>query len=495
MWTRVHRFILWFRDVILLIMDFRDKKVLVMGLGKLGGGVATARWFVRQSARVTVTDLRKRSELLPSLKALGAAAGKIKFVLGKHRTEDFKTNDLIVVNPAVPRESPYLAAARRAGKDITNDAKVFFDLVRNPIVAVTGTRGKTTTTNWIAHLMGGARRGVSAAGNTPDLPLLAAIDMLKNRKIPAVLELSSWQLELIDRARRGPDVALITNLYRDHQNRYRGMQAYARAKANIFAHQTSRQYLLLNAESDWTPFFLDQEHKGKILFFSTKPLSQNRGGLCIAGGRMVFTSGGNREEVLNRANVATFAAAHGAHNLQNLLAAMLAAHCAGVPWKELARRGGTLPSIPFREEIIISRRYLTVVNDTAATSPDGTIAALNRFVHKNLILITGGTDKKLEFAGWARMVKRRVKPEHLFLLEGSATKKMLRALKVNRYFKNSYPQLFKTLPEAVKAVKQKIRNDAPFVVLFSPGAASFEKFKNEFDRGRKFNLYWKQIQP
>ncbi|MFH1193254.1 MAG: UDP-N-acetylmuramoyl-L-alanine--D-glutamate ligase [Candidatus Jorgensenbacteria bacterium] len=471
-------------------IDFKNKKVLVMGLGKLGGGIATTRWFVKHGARVTVTDIRTRQNLASSIRALGAAAKRVKFVLGKHRVADFQKNGLIVVNPAVPRESPYLTIARKAGREITNDAKIFFDLVANPIAAVTGTRGKTTTTNWLAHLAGGARRGIAAAGNTPEMPLLTLIDKLRDKRTPAILELSSWQLEQVARARRGPDVAVITNLHPDHLNRYRDIRAYARAKANIFKRQTPAQALILNADDAWTPFFLREKPRGRIYFFSLKPLPKNRDGMYVSGEKTFFKEGAERTAVLGPREMALLAA-RGNHNLQNLLAAMLAAHFLEIPWRAMRRRTATLPQIPFRQECIVAQKRLTVVNDTAATSPDGTIAALERFKNENLILIAGGTDKKLEFGGWARAVKRRVKPENLFLLEGSATKKMVRALRRIGYFKQPYPQVFEELPSIIRAVKKKTRQSTPSFVLFSPGAASFEKFKNEFDRGRKFNLYWR----
>jgi UDP-N-acetylmuramoylalanine--D-glutamate ligase len=476
--------------------NFKGKRVLVMGLGKFGGGAATARWFARWGASVTVTDLRSRRELAPSIRALGPAARKMKFVLGKHRADDFKHNDLIAVNPAVPRESPYLAAARKAGKRIVNDARIFFDTVPNPIAAVTGTRGKTTTTNWIAHFLKANHRGVAPAGNTPEMPLLSLTEKLKNGTVPAAVELSSWQLELAGEARRAPDVAVITNLYPDHLNRHHRMQDYAHAKANIFARQRTYQALILNAGDAWTPFFLKMKPRAHIFFFSLKSLGKKCNGIFLQGGKIRFRDGKWEKAVLSAAATRKFSSSRGAHNLQNLLAAMLATHLMGVPWNAITKRIATLPQIPLREEIIAERKGLTVVNDSAATSPDGTVAALERFKDRNPILIAGGTDKNLEFGAWAGAVKRRVKPDRLFLLAGSATKKMVRALRRASYFRSSrtrvYPQLFETLHAIVKAVKQKVSADAPSVVLFSPGAASFEKFQNEFDRGRKFNLYWKQ---
>ncbi|MDO8751933.1 MAG: Mur ligase family protein, partial [Candidatus Wolfebacteria bacterium] len=162
------------------MISLRGKKVLVMGLGLLGGGVATTKWLVKQGARVTVTDLKTRKELLPSIKALGLAAKKVRFVLGRHDEEDFRAHDYIVVNPGVPKESPYLKIAKRAHIRIINDAVLFFEYLpkENPIIAVTGTRGKTTTTNWIAHLLRARWPNVRAAGNTPENPLLKELERI-----------------------------------------------------------------------------------------------------------------------------------------------------------------------------------------------------------------------------------------------------------------------------------------------------------------------------
>ena len=131
----------------------KNKKVLVMGLGLLGGGIATTKWLVKHGAKVTVTDLKSRADLSSSIKALGSAAKKIKLVLGKHNESDFKNNQIIVVNPAVPKESPYLKIAREAGAILENEASLFFRFCKNPIIGVTGTRGKTTTANWILHFL------------------------------------------------------------------------------------------------------------------------------------------------------------------------------------------------------------------------------------------------------------------------------------------------------------------------------------------------------
>lgn len=469
-------------------MNFRDKKVLVMGLGSFGGGIAAAKWLVRHGARVTVTDTRTKKELARSIKALGPAAKKIAFVLGGHRKEDFETHDVIVVNPAVPRESEYLAAAKKRGKLLVNDARIFFDAVKNPVVAVTGTRGKTTTTNWTAHFLKTKDAKTAVGGNSSDVALLNIAERLKSAKTPAVVELSSWQLELLPGAKRAPDVAVITNLYPDHLNRYRRIGDYASAKANIFKGQAARQKLVLNYDNPWTKFFLKQKPESSVFFFSFKPLPRSGKGVFLKNGSLFFRAPHSVKEVIPKKIVASIGK-RGEHNLANFMAASLAAHLMGVSWPSIARSAESLPQIRYREEIVLKKKNFTAVNDSAATSPDAVIAAIKRFAKRgNVFLITGGTDKNLDFKSLAREIKGMLPPGNVFFLNGSATKKLLTELKKLNYFKKGKLQTF----EDLELIAKKIKTLNPNIVLFSPGAASFEKFKNEFDRGERFDRYVKE---
>jgi len=446
---------------------FKNKKVLVMGLGLLGGGVATAKWLVKHGARVTVTDLKTKDELLQSIKALGSAAKKIKFVLGKHREKDFKDNEVIVVNPAVPCESKFLKIAKKAGARLENEASIFFRFCQNPIIAVTGTRGKTTTVNWIYHFLKKKYPRVVLTGNSSDNPMLAVLDKLDG-KSPVVVELSSWHLELLPQSGLAPHVAVITNLYPDHLNRYRGMEDYAAAKANIFKYQKKEDILVLNRNNKWTKFFISLKPKSKIVYFP--------------GGE--FRS---------------FKEKWGEHNYLNLSAALCAVRPFGLDRKDLKKAIATLPVVKFRQELVKNRKNLKVINDATATSPDATIAALKRFGGENTFLISGGTDKNLFFGGLAKTIKRYIKKENLYLLEGSATKKIIRELKKIGYFKKTGPKEFKNLGDILRAIRERLLADnynySSSIVLFSPASASFEKFDNEFDRGKKFNILVKKILP
>jgi UDP-N-acetylmuramoylalanine--D-glutamate ligase len=473
--------------------DFRNRKVLVMGLGALGGGIATTKWLVKRGARVTVTDLRSREKLKNSIKKLGASAKKIKFVLGEHREADFRNNAIIAVNPAVPRESKYLAIAKKHKRILVNDARLFFDAVENPIAAVTGTRGKTTTANWIAHFLKKKYPQAIAAGNSSDVALLALADKLRGRKNPAVVELSSWQLELLPGAKRAPDVAVITNIYPDHLNRYGSVKDYASAKSNIFKSQNKSQNLILNADNRWTKFFLKHRPKSKIFLFSKELPAKNRNGIFLKNGAIYFKNGEAAEKVVSERIVREFSF-RGEHNLENLLAALLASHLLGMDWATLAKRIATLPDVIYREQVIIRKKNLAVVNDSAGTSPDAVIAAIKRFVpQRNTILITGGTDKNLDFKKLAGTMKKNLKPGNVYFLNGSATKRLVGVLRKTGYFGKKSPQVYEDLTEILAFVKAALDPKKRTTVVFSPGAASFEKFRNEFDRGEKFNRYCKKI--
>lgn len=471
------------------LADLRGKKVLIMGLGLLGGGTAAARWFVKHGASVTVTDLKSEEALAPSLKELDDIRADLKFRLGEHREEDFEAADIIVVNPGVPRESRFLRRALEMKKTLVNEALFFFNILKNPIAAVTGTKGKTTVTNWLAYFMGKRWPSVRPIGNSSDLPFFKVIDEFeKTPDAPVVAELSSWHLEFLDRAERGPDVAVITNLKEDHLNRYSSMEEYAKAKANIFKNQNDAQSLILNADDDWTKFFMSLGARSNLYFFSKNILPEDRNGVYVGNG-ILFRKNANEEMILSKKEADDFAVNFGIHNLENFLAASLAANLMGVPWETIrTATAAGLPQVRFREERIFLKNDLEIINDSTATSPEAAIAAIKRFSgFNNLILIAGGTDKNLSYEKWAKEAAEKLGQENVYLLNGSATRKMAEELdKVGWRDLKTY----ESLEEIMRAIRDR---ETKGTILFSPGAASFEKFKNEFDRGEKFGRIAKEL--
>jgi len=461
------------------------KKILVMGLGILFGGVSTSLWLLKHRAKLSITDLKQKKDLEKSLKELKKHLPKIKLVLGKHNKNDFKNNDIIVVNPGVPvKNNSYLKIASRANKFIENEISLFFRFNSNPIIAVTGSRGKTTTTNWIGHLMRGKYNNVVVGGSTPDNPALSFLDKLKPN-IPVILEISSFQLELLKLKYKAPKIAIITNLYMDHLNHHSNMKDYACAKANIFQNQKDTDYLILNYDNKWTKFFLSLKPQSKVYFVSHNPLPKGKNGIFNKKNEIYFQENQRKKLILN---LNKFSKYWGEHNLDNLIIAILAAKLFGLTFTQIKKQITSLPQVKFRQEKIFQNKEFIVINDSNATSPDATIAALKRFKqHKNsnLILITGGTDKNLKYDELAKKIKKDILPKNLVILNGSASKKLIKELNKIKYSNKYF--VFESLSEcfyySLYQKKQKRKN----IILFSPAAASFEKFKNEYDRAEQFN--------
>lgn len=452
----------------------RDKRVLLVGLGILGGGVATAKWLVKNGAKLTITDLKDEKYLSSSIKKLErevkSEKRKVKYVLGCHKEEDFKNSDLIVLNPDVPVDSPFVKIAKEAGVPITNELNIFVENVKTKnIVAITGTRGKTTTVQWTAFLMDKILGRTFVVGNSPKQPFLGMIDKIKKNDY-VVIEAPSYHLEIVNKSFK-PKVSVITNIFRDHINRHKTKSNYAKIKMNIFKHQDKDDYLILNKQDKWTEKILKKKLKPKVILFPNK-------------------------KVLPK-----LPKDFGEHNENNLTIAVLVLNilssrhpCVG-RGPVLAKYIKELPQPTFRQEKVLENKKMLVVNDSAATSPEATIAAVKRFSStslgtsnsSNLFLITGGTDKGLYYKELGEFLSKNISSKNLILLGGSATEK----LKKNLKFKEVNE--FETLEECIKEALRLRSGQAKTTLLFSPGAKSFEKFKNEFDRGEKFNKLVKKF--
>lgn len=457
---------------------FKGKKILLVGLGILGGGVATARFLIKHGASLKITDMRDKKTLIHSIKKLPKT---IHYTLGKHLKKDFNDADIIVANPAVPRFGEWIIYAEKKGKKILNDLTLFLSVLPKgkKYIAVTGTRGKTTTTLWINHFIKKSIIG----GNIPEAGPLAVIYKKGN---PFVLETSSFQLEYITRGIPAPSVALITNIYQDHLNRHKTMEAYIEAKAKIFLNQTEEDHLVLNFDNIHTKNFLTLKPKSKLFFFSCRPLPRGINGLFVSKGVIYHASHGKHTRLFKSPFLTSF-------ENQNFLGALLVSYLYTKLWPSL-KEINTLPNAPMRREVIIKRKGLMVINDSAGTSPDATIALLEVYTKvskRQKVLISGGTNKQLDFSLWAKKISQSILPENLFLLEGSATAEMIKELHFYNFWKtNESPRVFKNLKDLLFCVSE-MKNIS--VVLFSPSSASFEKFRNEFDRGNTFSRIARKV--
>jgi UDP-N-acetylmuramoylalanine--D-glutamate ligase len=462
-------------------MDLRGKRALVMGLGVHGGGLGVARFLVGQGAAVTVTDLRTPEQLQSSLDAL--AGLPIEYVLGEHRDEDFRSADLVIRNPGVPRESRYLQLARAHGAAIEMEMTLFFRLCRGPILGITGTKGKTTTTLLTAAMLREQYPDMVVAGNLR----VSALEALPRitAGTPVVLELSSWQLEGLGEAKLSPQYACITNISPDHLDRYGSMEAYAEAKAQIFRHQGPDGFAVRNID-DRIVAHMAERALSQDVWFSTADAEQNDPQAqwyertLVAYWReqeLIWKQPSVREIICTRADLQLA----GKHNLSNVAAAAALAKSFGVETEHIRTAIRNFRGVEHRLEFVRELDGVRYVNDTAATAPEAAIAALRSY-EQPVVLIAGGADKNLPFDDLARVIAGRAKA--VVLLQGTATPKLVQALATIDDRRPSIVGPFADFAEAIGAAR---RLAAPGdVILLSPGCASFGMFRNEFHRGEEF---------
>lgn len=462
-----------------MVNNFKGKKVLVMGLGLHGGAVAVVKWLLKNKAQLTVTDIKTKAELKLSLDKLKNA--KIKYTLGKHDLKDFKDQDLIVQNPGVPSQNKYLKQARRQGIPIVNEAVMFFGLFNGNVIGITGTRGKSTTASLLHHILKTEIKNNILAGNIATTPMLSVVDKAKKDSWP-VLELSSWQLEGLGEYKRSPQIAVVTNVMRDHLNRYRSLTEYRKAKELIVKYQTKNDIAVLNADNKYTKDF---KTKAKTYYFSLNPSTMLRAGKKVKGcylkdNWLHFYDGQQVGRVMTLKEVKLL----GQHNQQNILAAVTVAKLLGLSNKKIAQAVNSFSGVDYRLEYKGKVKGIEVYNDSTSTTPDATLAALRSLPDKSVVLIAGGEDKQLDYKQLAKQIKQQV--NYLLLLSGSGSNKLIKELEVINYPDFKIVTNIDDLKTAWHlALKYSSGDDQ--CILFSPAAASFNMFINEFDRARQFD--------
>lgn len=391
---------------------------------------------------MTVTDKRNKKELATSLAKLKDFFN-IKYVLGRHRLTDFLTSDLIIKNPAIPWGHPFLEKARRKGIKISTDTIIFFNQTPAPIIGVTGTKGKSTTAALLAELLRKKYPKVWLLGNIRE-SFLDKLPKIKSKDI-VVAELSSFQLEDLVLIKKSPLIAVITNIFPDHFDRYPSLKDYAQTKTNIFKYQKPTDHLIVNGHD-------------KFLVKLTKKAKA-------------------KKHIIKNKNLSPLEI--------NVALAIQVAKILGVPKKEIARTVKNFRGLAGRLEFIGKFKNRVFINDTTATNPTAVLIALKTLKAKYqrpVILIAGGQDKNLDYQEMARVINQKVKK--LILLAGSATEKLKKSLKIK--FKE-----VKNMREVVVAAYQL--SEPGDLIVLSPGAASFNLFQNEFDRGEQFNRCIKNL--
>lgn len=439
------------------IDQYKDKKVLILGLGLNQGGVGSARFFAEAGALVKVADLKSAEILKDSLDQLKNYPN-IEYVLGEHKYEDIDWADIIIRNPALKPQNEYRIYAEKSGKPVETDMGIFLEFV-NPknVIGVTGTKGKSTTSSLINELLLANKKEVVFAGNIGK-SILDTVAHLSNDTF-VVLELSSFQLEAWKEHKVSPHIAVITNIFPDHLDYYGTMDAYIAAKKIIGLNQSSADYLLLSEENEiLTDPTFTEGLQGKVVRFSSADLPKD------------FSP-----------------TIKGEHNLPNCAAALQVSRILELDDQTSIQAMESFKGVPFRQQIIKVWNGITIINDTAATTPDAAIQAIKTFPES--VLIAGGMNKGLEYDGYAEAIDEYARS--VYFIDGTGTDELLKLMKAQDKIKGTWDNF----EEILKQVQNDIMREGvkEGVIIFSPGGTSFNHFQNEFDRGRKFNAAVEKI--
>lgn len=453
---------------------YAGKNVLVMGLGVHGGGVGVARFMSAQEANVRVTDLRTADKMQSSIEALEREGLKISYTLGEHKEEDFMWADLVVKNPSVPNSSPWLELARSLKKEIEMEISIFLKLCPAPVIGITGTKGKSTTSTWTWEILRHWRPDAVLAGNLR----VSALYMLPRiaAETPVVLELSSFQLEGLEDPAISPHIGAVTNLSPDHMDRYRGMEEYGAAKKLIFLNQRIERddWAVLNAD-DSTVAGWAADAPAWLAWFGTGAPGSHLPGVFVVDSKLAWYEPGAVPNVLLGADAIQLP---GKHNLSNAACAATIAILAGAPLAAVKAGLRSFHGVADRLEYLTTLRGVRFYNDTTSTTPASTRAALYA-LDGPIVLIAGGADKGLDFTELAPDVVSHA--QSVVLLEGTATELM------EQQFRDAGATIvgrYADFEEAVAAAWEAA--PAGGAVLLSPATASFGMFRNEFERGERF---------
>ncbi|MBN1975705.1 MAG: UDP-N-acetylmuramoyl-L-alanine--D-glutamate ligase [Sedimentisphaerales bacterium] len=461
---------------------FKGKTVLIMGLGRFGGGVDAVKFAAGADAKVIVTDLASPQQLGNSIKELEGFSN-IEFHLGSHEVKDFETADIVIANPAVPADNKFLQIARNAGRHVTSQINIFFELCPAKTIGITGANGKSTTTSLTAHLLRTQNaehrtqyENVWLTGNIGNQPFLTALDKIKPNDL-VVIELSSFQIEQLAEIHSSPHIALLTNLTPNHLDRYGTFEKYCAAKENIFKYQK------LDKNKPAISIF-NSEDEIAMQWYEKYKSDADR--ICIK-----FSADDVSSSIREKYSLP------GRANLANLAAALSIVRNFGVTDESIKKALPDFKALPHRLELVGEINGIRWYNDSKATTPEGAITALNAF-DVPIILIAGGYDKHLPFDKFAEKIVEKAKAT---ILIGQTAPKIdeainnagmsLRAKRSNLKNLTTNDQrpatntiIVDSLSDAVTLANNLAKHGD--VVLLSPACASYDMFENYEQRGHQF---------
>jgi UDP-N-acetylmuramoylalanine--D-glutamate ligase len=459
-------------------VELKNKRTLVVGLGR--SGVAAAYFLQDHGAKVTVSDAKSEAQLQNEIAALLDRGVSIE--TGRHGERTFRDQDLIVVSPGVPSDQPQLQHARTLGIPVIGEVELAFRFLQGRVIAITGSNGKTTTTALVGEILAKSGKKTLVGGNigTPVISLAgqSTPDTL------TVLEISSFQLETIQQFR--PWIAAILNITPDHLDRHRTFQAYVDAKARIFENQRSAgavenqqagDFAVLNAD-DPASVELKDKVKSSLCWFSRKHAVEN--GAYLKEDQIIFRQNGQEQAVLSRHDIQL----KGAHNLENVLAAVSMGMIAGCPAEQVRRAVSEFRAVEHRLELVATISGVAFYNDSKATNVDATVKALESFPGK-IHIILGGKDKGSDYSVLNPLLRERAKRVYLI---GAA------ADKIASQIQSSAPLMRSgTLERAVRQAFEAAASGD--IILLAPACASFDQFENYEHRGRVFKELVHSLTP
>ena len=450
------------------------KRVLVIGAARQGQ--ASARYLVKNGAIVTINDRRSESELQ---NAKGSLKGlDIQWVTGSHPINLLDKTDSLCISGGVPLDLPIIIEASKKGIPLINDTQLFMEMVPCKTIGITGSAGKTTTTSLVESISekhySGTSDSVWVGGNIGD-PLLNHIDQIQENDL-AVLEISSFQLEQMTIS---PAIALILNITPNHLDRHKTMDAYITAKSRILDYQNEDSTTILGRD-DPNTWKLRERIKGRLLSFGFSPLEKSGDGIEICSDKFIYHDASGSREVMNLSEVHL----RGNHNILNIMAACLVGLVIGACGKTISTAIDGFQGVPHRLEFVRTRNNSDWYNDSKATTPEQTLAAIRSF-DEPLVLLLGGRDKNLPWKDLIEVIQERVR---LVILFGEASEM------IDQTFKKIPNQQRKTLIEKSKSMHEAVLSASNLskpgeVVLFSPGGTSFDEFLDFEERGERFKQW------
>lgn len=443
-------------------LDVRDKKVLVVGIAR--SGVAVARFLVGKGTRVVLTDKKNREELADTLREV--PVDSVEVIAGEYPAFGAGDYDFLVVSPGVPLTIPPIRRAVELGIPVYSELELAYRFATSPIVAITGTNGKTTTTSLIGEIFRQAGKRVCVGGNI-GLPLALEVEKYGPDDV-IVAEVSSFQLECIDQFR--PRVGLILNLTPDHLDRHGTMENYLAAKARIYENQDQDDFTILNYDDPGVAA-LNIKTPGRVIFFSRKHNLEK--GIFVEEGNITVRIGGTAEKVCPVSDVFI----KGAHNLENALAAAGAAFVMGVSPQVIGETLRRFKGVAHRLELVTEINGVKYVNDSKGTNPDASIKALEAY-DEPIVLLAGGRNKGSDFSEFAGKIREKVRTLVLF---GECRDEIRKAVE-----KSGFAEIHEAadFDEAVVTASELAKPGQ--VVLLSPACASWDMFRNFEERGDRF---------